>query len=101
MSRPCEKKTLAEIAQKARHEFEAGKEVQPRGKVIQRPTVPKLWVKGRASEDRDEWTEAVRAHCERCYDDKEETPEVQVERIRRQRISGVGQGSTGTRQDAA
>ena len=50
--------------------------------------VTKLWVNGRASEDRDEWTEEVRAHCERCYDDKAETPEVQAERIRRQRCSG-------------
>ena len=36
----------------------------------------------------DEWTEEVRAHCERCYDDKEETSEVLAERIRRQRRSG-------------
>ena len=27
----------------------------------------------RASEDRDEWTEEVRAHCERCYDDKDDS----------------------------
>ena len=60
----------------------------PREKVINRPVVTKLWVNGRASDDRDEWTEEVRAHCERCYDDKAETPEVQAERIRRQRTSG-------------
>ena len=29
-----------------------------------------------------------RVHCERCYDDKEETSEVQAKRIRRQRRSG-------------
>ena len=72
----------------ARGKFEAERAVLPRGKVINRPVVTKLWVNGRASEDRDEWTEEVRALCERCYDDKEETPEVQAERIRRQRISG-------------
>ena len=33
--------------------------------------------------------EEVRAHCERRYDDKTEIPEVQAERIRRQRISGI------------
>ena len=50
--------------------------------------VTNLWVNGRASEDRDEWTEEVRAHCERCYDDRAETSEVQAEMIRRQRVSG-------------
>ena len=25
------------------------------------------------SEDGEEWVEEVRVHCERCYDDKEET----------------------------
>ena len=59
----------------------------PRRKVINRPVVT-LWVNGRASEDRDEWTEELRAHCERCYVDNEKTPEVQADRIRRQRRSG-------------
>ena len=56
--------------------------------MIHRPVVTRLWVNRRASEDRDEWTEEVRAHCERCKDGKAETPEVQAERIRRQRTSG-------------
>ena len=43
----------------------------PRGKVIKQLVVTKLWVIGRVSEDRD-WTEEVRAQCERCDDDKEE-----------------------------
>ena len=60
----------------------------PRGKVRNRLVVTKIWVIGRASEDRDEWTEEVGAHCEKCYDDKAETSEVQDERIRRQRASG-------------
>ena len=68
---PVRRRHLRKIAQKARREFEAGKAVLPRGKLINRPVVTKLWVNGRASVDRDEWTE-VRAHCERCYDDKEE-----------------------------
>ena len=50
-----------------------------------RPVIRKLWVTGRASDDSDEWTEEVRAHCERCYDDKEETSEVQAETILSQR----------------
>ena len=79
---------LRKIARKARREFEAEKAVLPRGKVINRLVVTKLWVTGRASEDRDEWTEEDRAHCERCCDDKEETLVAQAERIRRQRISG-------------
>ena len=85
---PVRRRHLRKIAQKARRDFEAGKAVLPRGKVINRPVVTKLWVNGRASEDGDEWTEEVRAHCERCCDDKEETSEVQAERIRRQRRSG-------------
>ena len=74
------------LPKKAR-ELAAVKAVLQRGKVINWPVVTKLWVNGRASEDRDESTEEVRAHCERCYDDKAETLEVQVERIRRQRSS--------------
>ena len=84
---PARRRHLRKIAQEARRQFEAGKAVVPRGKVINRPVVTKFWVNGRASEDRDEWTGEVWAHCERCYD-TEETPEVQAERIRRQRISG-------------
>ena len=56
--------------------------------MINRPVVTKLWVNGRASEDRDEWTQKVWAHCERCYDDKEDSPEVQAERILSQRRRG-------------
>ena len=62
--------------EKHESEFEAERAVLPREKVIHRR------VNGRASEDREEWTEEVRAHCGRCYDDKTETPEVQAERIR-------------------
>ena len=80
---PVKRRHLRKIARKARREFEAGRAVLPRGKVI-----TKLWVNRRASEDRDEWTEEVKAHCERCYDYKAETLEVQAERIRRQTISG-------------
>ena len=55
--------------------------VPPGGTVIHRPAVTKLWVSGRASEDRGVWAEEVGAHCEKCYDDKMETSEVQAERI--------------------
>ena len=50
--------------------------------------VTKLWINGRASEDKDEWTEEVRAHCEKCYDDKAETSKVQAESICQQRSRG-------------
>ena len=83
---PVRRRHPRKIARKAK--FEAVRAVPPRGEVINRPVVTKLWVNGRPSQDRDEWTVEVRAHCERCYDDKAETPEVQAERIRRQRISG-------------
>ena len=46
------KKQLRMIARKARRDFEAGRAVLPREKMIQRPVVTKLWVNGRASEDR-------------------------------------------------
>ena len=49
----------------------------------------KSWVNGRASEDRDEWTEEVKEHCEKCYDDIIETREVQAERVCHQRSQGV------------
>ena len=64
-----------------------------REKVGHRPVVTKLWIDGRASEDRDEWTEEARAHCERCYDDKAETPEVQAEKNPRQKVSGDGRAA--------
>ena len=79
------RRRLRKIAMRARREFEAGKAVLRRGKVINRPVITKFWGNGRASEDRDERREQVRAHCERCYDDKEETSEVRAERIQSQR----------------
>ena len=56
--------------------------------MIHRPVVTKLWISGRASEDRYEWSEEARVHCEKCYDDKMETSEVQAKRIRHQRSRG-------------
>ena len=35
--------------------------------------------------DGEEWKEEVTALCERCYNDKDETSEVQAERIQEQR----------------
>ena len=63
-------------------------ESPPTGKIVQRPVVTKLWNNGRASEDRDEWKEEVRIHCEICYDDELETPDVQAEGVRHQRCRG-------------
>ena len=85
---PVTEKHLRKIARNARREIEARRAVLPREKVINRLVVTKLWVNGRANDDRDEWTEEVRAHCERCYDDKAETLEVQAERLRGQRTGG-------------
>ena len=48
----------------------------------------KLWVNGRATEDKEEWCEEVRLHCEKSYDDKSETPVIQAERIKEQRCRG-------------
>ena len=84
---PVRRKLLRERARKDRREFDAGMAALPRGTVIHRPAVTKLWVNGRASEDRDEWTEEVRARCVKCYDDKMETSELQAERIRYQKQS--------------
>ena len=61
---PVRRKLLRKRARKARREFDAGRAALPGGKVIHRPVVTKFWNSGRASEDRDEWTEEVRAHCE-------------------------------------
>ena len=55
---------------------------------MQRLVVKKLWLAGRAREDREEWAEEVRAHCESCYGDKDETSEVQAKRIRDRRRRG-------------
>ena len=68
---------MRKIARESRRKFEAGRAVLLVGKVINKPVVTKFWINGRASEDRDECIEEVRGHCERCYDDKAETSEVQ------------------------
>ena len=49
-------------------------------------SVPKgrLWINGKVSEDRDDDKE-VRTHCERCYDDKNESSQVQEERTQEPR----------------
>ena len=36
---------------------------------VQWPVVKRFSINGKASEDREEWMEEVKAHCERCYDD--------------------------------
>ena len=85
---PVRRKVLRKKAQRARREFEAKVGALPRGKIIRRPVVTKLLVNGRATEDIEEWKEEVKMHCEKCYDDKMETREVQAERIRIQRCRG-------------
>ena len=85
---PVKRRVLRRKAQKARREFDARVGALPRGKVVKKPVVTKLWVNGRANEDREEWCEEVRLHCEECYDDKSETSEIQAERIRVQRCRG-------------
>ena len=55
---------------------------------MQRPVVKKLRVAGRDSEDSEERREKVRTYFERCYDNKDETSEVQAERTREQRCRG-------------
>ena len=54
------KGNCAKMAREARRELEAGRAVLPTKKVINRPAVTKLWVNGRASEDRDERERATR-----------------------------------------
>ena len=77
---PVKRKILRKKARKARREFDAKVGALPRGKIVNRPVVTKLWINGRASEDRDEWKEEIKIHCSKCYDDKSETLEVQAER---------------------
>ena len=38
----------------------------------------------------EEWMEKVSAHCERCHDDKDETSQMQEDRIQQQRRRGDG-----------
>ena len=85
---PVRRKVLRKKARKACREFDARVGALPIGKVIKKLVVTKLSVNGRATEDRKEWNEEVRLHCEKCYDDKSETPEVQAERIREKRCRG-------------
>ena len=56
---PTLKKELSKKARKSRREFDARMGALPRGKIVWRPVVKKLWVLGRASEDREEWMEEI------------------------------------------
>ena len=66
---------------KARREFDVRAGAHPKGKTIQRPVVKKLRINRKVSEDREEWMEEVKAHCKRCYDDKDEN-EVRIQEQR-------------------
>ena len=55
----------------------------------------RLWINGQASEDREEWMEKVNAHCERCHDDKDETSQMQDDRIQQRRRGDGLEASTG------
>ena len=59
------RKELRIKARNTRREFDARVDALPRCKIVQRLVVKRLWVAGRASEDREEWMEEVRAHCEK------------------------------------
>ena len=69
----------------ARVKFDARIGAIPKERKIRRPTEEKLWINGRVREDSEDWMEQVRAHCERCHDDKDESTQVQVKRIQEQR----------------
>ena len=55
---------------------------------VQRPIVKRLWINGKAGEDRDEWAKEVKAHSERCCDDKDKTSQMREERIQEPRPRG-------------
>ena len=61
---PVKRRVLRRKAQKARSEFDARVEALPRGKIVKKPVVTKLWVNGRATKEMEEWCEEVRLHCE-------------------------------------
>ena len=82
---PAWRNFLRKKAQKARRELDARVGALPWGKVVKKPVLSKLRVNGRATEDREEWCEEVRLHCEKCYDDKSETPVRRAGRIRAQK----------------
>ena len=61
---PMMRRVLRKKAQEARRECDARVGALPRGNVVKKPVVTKLCVNGRATEDREEWCEEVRLHCE-------------------------------------
>ena len=86
---PARKKVLRKKAQKARRDFDARMGALPRGTVVKKPVVTKLWVNGR---NREEWCEEVRLHFEKCYD---ETSENKL-RISAVAIQGADHSQPGT-----
>ena len=54
-------------------------------------TRSKKGIGAKANEDREEWMEEVRTHCERCSDDEEEPSRVQERRMQEQ----TGRGDIG------
>ena len=105
---PVSTKVLRKRAKRARREFDARFGALSKGKTVRRPPIKKLSFNGGVSEDREEWMEEVRRHCERCYDEKDEPTQVQEKRIQEQekrkkspggvdRRRGGGHGGQGTK----
>ena len=72
-------KVLTRRDRKAMREWVAKIGAMPAGKRIQRHPTNKSLIKGEPSEDREEWTEEVREHCCRYYDEVGESSDIHRE----------------------
>ena len=63
---PVLRTVLRKRARRARRDFDARVVALPKGKTVQRPIVQRLWINGKASEERDGWMEEEEAHYEGC-----------------------------------
>ena len=62
---PVRRKVLKKRHRKHAENLTPGQAPCPEARSFKKPVVTKLWVNGRATEDREEWNEEVRLHCER------------------------------------
>ena len=87
---PVLRNVLRHKAREARREFDARVGALPKGKTVQRPTVKRLWINGKAGEDRDEWMEDAKAIVKSATmtDESSQEQEEMIEEHRIRRRTG-------------
>ena len=84
MRESCVEEIPQEKSQEGQENLMPGCVRFPEVRPFRDPSRKRLRINGRASEDREEWMVELKSHCERCYDDKDETSQMQEDRNQEQ-----------------